>query len=89
MLSLRATNEFSQIRRYINLLHWITKFLRHVWGVKRAAEVSFSINDLLIFHWIDDGQSYGPLLGSGKIGFRQMAPLIGEYANLTVHRLAA
>jgi hypothetical protein len=57
--------------------------------IKRAAEVSFLINDLLIFHWIDDGQSYGPLLGSGKLGFRQMAPLIGEYANLTVHRLAA
>src|SRR5438105_1138404 len=49
--------------------------------VKCRAEVAFFINELPIFHWTDDGQSYGPLLGGGKIGFRQMAPLIAEYAN--------
>jgi hypothetical protein len=27
----------------------------------------------------------GALLGGGKIDFRQMAPLIAEYANLEVH----
>lgn len=52
--------------------------------VKCADTVSFSINDLEIFEWVDDGETYGPLLGGGKIGFRQMAPLIGEYANLVV-----
>lgn len=52
--------------------------------VKCGPEVAFYINDLPIFHWCDGGQTYGPLLGGGKIGFRQMAPLIGEYANLQV-----
>lgn len=52
--------------------------------VKCGPEVAFYINNLPIFHWRDDGQTYGPLLGGGKIGFRQMAPLIGEYANLQV-----
>lgn len=42
--------------------------------------------DLLIFQWQDDGRSYGPVLGEGKIAFRQMAPMIAEYANLRVHR---
>jgi hypothetical protein len=49
--------------------------------------VEFSINDLSIFRWKDDGQTYGPALRGGKIGFRQMAPLIADYTNLTVHAL--
>jgi hypothetical protein len=55
--------------------------------VKCGPEVAFVINDLPILQWVDDGQTYGPLLGGGKIGFRQMAPLIAEYANLQVHAL--
>ena len=42
-------------------------------------EITFEIADLLSFRWQDDE----PLSG-GKIGFRQMAPMIGEYANLRV-----
>ena len=52
--------------------------------VKCGAHISFAINDLPIFAWHDDGVTYGPRLGGGKLGFRQMAPLIGEYANLVV-----
>jgi hypothetical protein len=59
----------------------------HLSLIKRAAAVRFLINDLLIFQWVDNGQSYGPILSSGKLGFRQMAPLIGEYANLKVGKL--
>ena len=59
----------------------------HIELVKCGPHVAFSINDLPILHWIDDGETYGPLLGGGKIGFRQMAPLIAEYANLTVRAL--
>ncbi|WP_028611271.1 DUF1961 family protein [Paenibacillus harenae] len=54
---------------------------------KRGAEFRLSINDLPVLEWADDGEAYGPVLGSGKIGFRQMAPLIAEYANLKVYRL--
>lgn len=54
---------------------------------KLGADISFSINDLTVFQWTDDGHTYGPLLGGGKIGFRQMAPLVGEYANFTVYAL--
>jgi hypothetical protein len=59
----------------------------HIRLTKRGAEAAFFINDLPILRWLDDGQSYGPLLGGGKIGFRQMAPLVAEYANLRVARL--
>jgi hypothetical protein len=53
--------------------------------IKYGAEVNFYINSLPVFHWKDDGLTYGPLLGGGKIGFRQMAPLIAEYSNFKVH----
>jgi hypothetical protein len=55
--------------------------------VKRGREVQFSINGLVIYYFIDDGRTWGRSLGGGKIGFRQMAPLIGEYARLTVQDL--
>lgn len=46
--------------------------------------VTFAINDLVCFSWHDDGLVGGQPLTRGKIGFRQMAPLIGEYADLVV-----
>lgn len=52
--------------------------------IKYAGEITFSINQLQVFTWKDDGQTYGPILKEGKIGFRQMAPLIAEYANFRV-----
>ena len=52
--------------------------------LKRDALVTFSINGLEIFRYMDDGASCGPLLEDGKIGFRQLAPLIGEYRDLKV-----
>jgi hypothetical protein len=59
--------------------------------VKAGPLVTFSIGQedrcVECFRWTDDGESYGPVLEGGKIGFRQMAPLIAEYANLTVHRV--
>ncbi|SDC23954.1 protein of unknown function [Paenibacillus sp. UNCCL117] len=54
---------------------------------KQGGNVRFCVNRLPIFDWTDDGLSYGPLLGGGAIGFRQMAPLIAEYANLKVYAL--
>ena len=51
---------------------------------KKGAELAFFINGLEIFRFVDDGKTWGPLLGGGKIGFRQLAPMIGEYADLRV-----
>ncbi len=55
--------------------------------IKSGAYFGFSINDLMIFEWADDGKSYGPILSGGKIGFRQMAGLIAEYSNLEVRKV--
>jgi hypothetical protein len=55
--------------------------------VKAGPEVAFAINGIESFTWHDGGEEYGPVLGGGKIGFRQMVPLIAEYANLEVYRI--
>ena len=43
--------------------------------------ITFAINEVVSFSWRDPQ----PLSG-GKVGFRQMAPMIGDYANLRVSR---
>ncbi len=58
--------------------------------IKAGPHVRFSIGTgkksmLPLFHWVDDGESYGEVLADGQIGFRQMTPMIAEYANLKVH----
>jgi len=50
---------------------------------KKDRNVRFYIEDLLIFDYTDDG-SLGAVPGGGKIGFRQMAPLVGRYKDLKV-----
>ena len=55
--------------------------------VKCGSKVSFSINGLQVFGFNDDGETYGSLLGGGKIGFRQLAPMIGEYSELKVYEV--
>ena len=55
--------------------------------VKQGREVRFYCNELQLFSFIDDSRTWGPLLRDGWIGFRQLAPLIAEYANLTVYAL--
>jgi hypothetical protein len=57
----------------------------HIKLIKFEKVVAFYINDLQILKWEDDGDKYGKVLGEGKIGFRQMAPLIAEYANFKVY----
>lgn len=49
--------------------------------------VTFDIDNLRIFEFADDGESYGKILGGGRIGFRQLAPMIAEYSNLRVSEI--
>jgi len=55
--------------------------------VKHGPLVAFYIEKILSFFYYDDGVTHGPLLSGGRVGFRQMSPMIGEYANLTVRTI--
>lgn len=50
-------------------------------------KIIFTINDLEIFSYEDDGKAFGPVLEEGFIGFRQMAPMKARYRNLEVYTL--
>lgn len=54
--------------------------------IKDKREVNLLINDLPIFSFKDD-KSTGPIIRGGRIGFRQMTPLIARYRNLEVWKL--
>jgi hypothetical protein len=45
------------------------------------------INDLDVLSWTDDGSVGGPPYGGGRIGFRQMAPLVARYRDIRVEQL--
>jgi hypothetical protein len=47
-------------------------------------QISFFINDLKILSYQDE---YDDFLKEGKIGFRQMAPFVAEYKDLTVYEI--
>ena len=56
---------------------------------KLGPEISFAVDGLEVLRFEDDGRTFGPLLKGGCIGLRQLAPMIGEYANLKVYGLKA
>ncbi|MCR4578505.1 MAG: YesU family protein [Clostridiales bacterium] len=53
--------------------------------IKQGSRIGFSVNDLEVLRFEDDGSEYGPLLGGGCIGLRQLAPMAGEYKDLMVY----
>ncbi|MDX6282182.1 MAG: hypothetical protein QOH03_3253 [Kribbellaceae bacterium] len=48
----------------------------------KDGEITFAVDGLVSFSWHDEQP-----LGGGKIGLRQMAPMIGDYANLRISRI--
>ena len=57
--------------------------------LKQGPVIRFAVDDLEILRFQDDGESFGPLLGGGCVGLRQLAPMIGEYSNLRVFSLSS
>lgn len=55
--------------------------------VKNGADIQFSINELPLFSWKDVHTDTGPIIRGGRIGFRQMNPLVARYRNLKVYKL--
>ncbi len=55
--------------------------------IKQGAHVAFYVNGLCTFTFDDDGETYGDILTDGRIGFRQLAPMIAEYSDLKVYSL--
>lgn len=51
-------------------------------------DLTLSVNGQRCITWTDDGQTYGPIPGGGKLGLRQQNNLLqGDYTNLRVYAL--
>jgi len=55
--------------------------------LKKGREIRFAVNELEVLRFTDDGETWGPLLGGGRIGLRQLAPMIGEYVDWKVFEI--
>ena len=61
---------------------------QRVQPVKDGPRVQFLVNGRVIIDWTDDDPDrYGPPLGGGKIGLRQMKPTVAGYRNFRVWSL--
>lgn len=58
--------------------------LHHVRLIKDGPHIVMYVDDRKIIDWADDGESLGPVYGSGKIGFRQMQWSHFRYRNFKV-----
>lgn len=52
--------------------------------VKDGGHISFFVDGRRVIDWTDDGMSYGPVHGAGRIGFRQMQWSRFRYRNFNV-----
>lgn len=57
--------------------------------VKKGNHIMMSVDDREIINWLDDGQQYGPVLGGGRIGLRQMKWTHFRYRNFKVWSIGA
>jgi hypothetical protein len=57
--------------------------------IKDGAHIQLQVDGKVIIDWTDVGSRYGPVLGGGKIGLRQMQWTQAQYRNFRVHALGA
>lgn len=55
--------------------------------IKDGAQIIMFVDDRRIIDWTDDGSEYGPVLGGGKMGLRQMQWTHFRYRNFRVWEL--
>ena len=63
--------------------------IHHVALLKRGGMIRLGVDGRCVIDWHDDGQRYGPILGSGKFALRQMKWTVAEYCNLRISNAKA
>jgi len=59
----------------------------HITLLKQGGKIRFFIDGKLAVKFDDDGKTYGPVWGDGKLGLRQMAPSKAYYDNFRVYKV--
>lgn len=59
----------------------------HVQLMKNGAHIQLAVDGEVALDFHDDGKTYGPVLGGGRIGLRQMAGLDARYRDFRVYNV--
>lgn len=81
---LRKNNSFALVQDGPEGIPKDSRDIHRVRLVKRDSRILFFVDDRKIIDWTDDGTTYGPVYGGGKIGFRQMQWSHFRYRNFKV-----
>ena len=57
--------------------------------LKLGNVIRFAVDGKVVLRFADDGKTYGPALGGGKIGLRQMHFTRARYDNFRIYRVQA
>lgn len=57
--------------------------------MKNGGHIQMTLDDKVIIDYHDDGERYGPVLGGGRIGLRQMRGMVGRYGDFRIYEVRA
>lgn len=63
--------------------------VRTVQLMKNGAHIQLAVDGEVTLDFHDDGETYGPVLGGGKVGLRQMRDMVGRYRDFRVYEIAS
>lgn len=81
---LRKNNAFALVQTGPEGIPKGSQAIHRIRLIKDEAHIQFFIDDRKIIDWRDDGVTYGPVYGGGRIGFRQMQWSHFRYRNFRV-----
>lgn len=55
--------------------------------MKNGGHIQMTLDDEVIIDFHDDGERYGPVLGGGRIGLRQMRGMVGQYRDFRIYKV--
>jgi hypothetical protein len=81
---LRKNNAFALVQTGSEGIPKMSTAVHRVKLIKNEGRILFLVDDRKVLDWNDDGKTYGPVLGGGKVGFRQMRWSHFRYRNFKV-----
>lgn len=85
--NLRKNNTFSLVENGPPGIPGTSEKWHTITLIKDGPRCMLMVDDRVVIDWTDQGEKYGPVLGGGKIGLRQMCWTRAVYRNLKVRRL--
>ena len=84
---LRKNKGFDKVQTGESGIAYDSKEIHRVKLIKDIGHIQMLIDGRSIIDWTDDGAEYGPVLGAGKLAFRQMKWTRFQYKDLKVWEL--